>query len=138
MKKKYVRYAVSILLAVFIMFGFMHSSAVDDGFLNEIAHRTFRYFWEQVNTDTGLIFDSTGNHNASNSVIGFGLGAICIAIERGWITYEEGYARVLKTLQSFVEYPGNPSPIVVEDEHGHHYHWVENDTGKWIKEEGIY
>lgn len=102
------------------------------------AKKTFQYFWDTADSKTGLIPDSTGNPNCSISVVGFGLAAICIAQQQGWITYEEAYNRTLKTLQCFVDYPGNPSPIQVQQEHGHHYHWVYADTGEWINSEGIY
>ncbi|MBN2191092.1 MAG: hypothetical protein JW728_07785, partial [Candidatus Aureabacteria bacterium] len=119
-------------------YGYAGDDAEKDELIKEVARRTFLYFWDEANPENGLIPDATGNRNCSNSVVGFGLAAICIAHEQGWITYEEAYDRVLKTLQSFIAYPGNPSKITVEDEHGHHYHWVNLYTGKWIRSEGIY
>ncbi|MCK9554824.1 hypothetical protein M0R36_03280 [bacterium] len=131
-----------VILAAVVFSMCVYSYAGDDAekdeLIKEVARRTFLYFWDEANPENGLIPDATGNRNCSNSVVGFGLAAICIAHEQGWITYEEAYDRVLKTLQSFIAYPGNPSKITVEDEHGHHYHWVNIHTGKWIGSEGIY
>lgn len=59
----------------------------------------FRFFWEQANTDPkspgyGLIADiTTDPGRASIASVGFGLSAIIIGVERGFITYDQGYER---------------------------------------------
>ncbi|MBU1076440.1 MAG: hypothetical protein KKH98_04065, partial [Spirochaetes bacterium] len=110
----------------------------DEEFIKMVMERTFRFFWDEANPDNGLIPDATSNPDCSNSVTGFGLAAVCIAHKMGWITYKEAYDRVLKTLQNFADYPGNPSSIQVQKEHGHHYHWVDINSGQWIEQEGIW
>lgn len=110
----------------------------DKKFIETIAKKTFLYFWNTANSNNGLIPDATGNPNCSNAVVGFGLAAICIAHQNGWITYKEAYDRALQTLRNFAQYSNNPSKIQVEHEHGHHYHWVNIKTGKWIRTEGIF
>lgn len=110
----------------------------DKEFIKTVAKRTFHYFWDTAHPKNSMIPDATNNPNASNAVIGFGLAAICIAHEQGWITYDQAYNRVLRTLQNFVDYPDNPSKIQVEHEHGHHYHWIIINTGEWVGYEGIY
>ena len=67
-------------------------------FLDEWQQRCFRFFWEQADPATGLIADrapADGSQRAwqqdeakavcSIGAVGFGLTAICIADERGWI-----------------------------------------------------
>lgn len=70
--------------------------------IQEEAYRSFFYFfWEEANTDPsspgfGLIRDKTGDdavHVASIASVGFGLSAIIIGIERGWISHQEGFVR---------------------------------------------
>lgn len=70
-------------------------------------YKSFLFFWEQANDSEGspgygLIRDRyPGNPSlASIASVGFGLSAIVIGVERQWITYEEGYDRVLKTLEA--------------------------------------
>src|SRR5687767_438020 len=69
----------------------------DEAFLEDLSRRTFLYFWEQADPQTGLVLDrarTTGerhdrahpSHNiASSGATGFGLTALSIAAERGWI-----------------------------------------------------
>lgn len=98
-------------------------SPEDEAFLNEIEYRAFRYFWEQVEPSTGLVKDrSRPDSPSSIAAVGFGLVAIPIGIERGWITRDEGLERVLTTLRTFHD--------KVEGVHGFYYHFVDPRTGK--------
>lgn len=99
-----------------------------DQVLNEEAYNCFRFFFEQVNTDEasggyGLIRDRyPGNPNLSSiASVGFGLTAILIGIENNWIPYEEGYTRVLKTLETFE---------TLDHFHGFYYHFLNINTGE--------
>ena len=66
----------------------------DSHFLNDLEQRSFRYFWEQAGP-TGIVRDraladgSTINppnfHVGSAAATGFGLTALCIAADNGWI-----------------------------------------------------
>src|SRR6266850_845843 len=71
-------------------------SSADETFLEDLEHRSFQYFWEQADPNTGLVPDRARmdgapldeNHRnvASIAATGFGLTALCIAAERDWIT----------------------------------------------------
>jgi len=94
-----------------------------EAFINMIQKDTFKYFWEEADPDTGLVADnSTGGAPCSIAATGFGLTAICIGHSRGWITYDEAYDRVFKTLKTFKN--------TLESEHGFYYHFVDMKTGK--------
>jgi len=96
----------------------------DDALLDAVARATFDFFWYEANPDTGLIKDrSTPSSAASIASVGFGLAAIPIGIERGWISRDEGYARALTTLQTFAN--GG-----VEGTHGFFFHFVDAQTGR--------
>lgn len=95
------------------------------------SEKSFYYFWEQANTDPkspgyGLIRDRypSNPHVSSIASVGFGLTAIPIGIENGWITYKEGYDRVLGTLNTFLNN--------VENINGFYYHFVHLSNGKRI------
>ena len=70
------------------------------------ARKCFNFFWATANTDEtslgyGLIPDRyPSNGLASIASVGYGLTAIPIGVQNGWITYEQGYERTLKTLQN--------------------------------------
>ncbi len=98
-------------------------SKSDEEFLDKLEKGTFRYFWDKADPDTGLIADSS-NFSSSSSIAatGFGLTAICIAQSRQWISYDEAYNRVFKTLKTFKN--------LMQNEHGFYYHFVDMKTGK--------
>ncbi|MBK9121606.1 MAG: hypothetical protein IPM16_00595 [Chloroflexi bacterium] len=99
--------------------------AMDDAALvDAVARKTFDFFWHEASPRTGLIRDrNTVNSSASIASVGFGLAAIPVAIERGWITRDEGYERARVTLDTFVS--GG-----VQGEHGFFYHFVDVETGQ--------
>lgn len=98
----------------------------NDKLLEHIQKKTFEYFWNEANPTNGLIRDrSTEDSPCSIAAVGFALTTIPIAVERGWISYDEGYERVLTTLKTFVE--GR-----VEGKNGFFYHFVDMNTGKRV------
>ncbi len=110
----------------------------DMDFINLWQERMFKFFWDCANPDNGLIRDRTSNLNeCSIASVGFGLTAICIGIERGWITYSEGYNRVLTTLNSFHDDPIDPNDFYVESKDGLFYHFVDINTGQWNGKDGV-
>lgn len=94
------------------------------------AERCFAFFWEQVNLKEdskgyGLIGDRYPSSGAASiASVGFGLAAIPIGVERGWITREEGMERAEKTLASMKG---------LETVHGFYYHFYTQRTGNPTK-----
>jgi len=93
------------------------------------SRKCFDFFWEQVNTDEnsagyGLIRDrAPGNPNISSiASVGFGLTAIAIGAERGWVPYDEAYDRALDTLNTML--------YNAAQENGFFYHFLDMETGK--------
>ena len=113
-------------------------SPQDQTFLDDLEHRSFQYFWDQADPTTGLIPDRAridgtlldDNHRnvASTAATGFGLTAICIATEQGWLTRAQARERVRSTLVYFANKAFN--------EHGWFYHWIDAKTGdrRWNSE----
>jgi hypothetical protein len=102
----------------------------DVALLDAVAHETFDYFWYEANPANGLIKDrSTPDSPSSIAAVGFGLTAIPIGVDRGWITYDQGYERALTTLTTFAN--GG-----VQGEHGFFYHFIDMETGEraWSSE----
>ncbi len=89
---------------------------------------SFNFFWEQANADTsslgfGLIRDRyPGSEGiASMASVGFGLTAYVVGVNKGYITFEEGYERANKTLDTL---------LAMDREHGFYFHFVDIQTGK--------
>jgi hypothetical protein len=101
-------------------------STAQTDFLNDLSHRAFLFFIEQTDPGTGLVRDrarTTGTvetaHDRDASSIaatGFGLTALSIGAERGWIPRAEAASRVLTTLKFFDQ----RAPT----EHGWFYHFM--------------
>ena len=106
-------------------------NAQDEEFLEDLERRSFQYFWEQSDPQTGLVLDrartdgSTHDERhrnvASIAATGFGLTSLCIAAERGWIKRDDARARVRSSLSFFSE----RAPHM----RGWFYHWMEWRTG---------
>jgi hypothetical protein len=105
------------------------TAAEDSVFLDLLQHTAFDFFWQEANPGNGLIKDrSTPDSPCSIASVGFGLTAIGIAIDRGWITRAEGRDRTLMTLKTFWEKPqgrGNQGTIGYK---GFFYHFLDMNT----------
>jgi len=75
--------------------------ADDEALLELIGRRTFRYFVECADAETGLVADAASNlRRSSIAAVGCSLAAMPIGIERGWIGAEDGEAHVLRALRT--------------------------------------
>src|SRR5437016_8653850 len=86
-----------------------HPFANDDEFLDYVQQTSFDYFWYLANPANGLVPDrSAAGSVASIAAVGFGLTAIGIGVDHGWITRSQAVARVLATLNTFLQGPQGP------------------------------
>lgn len=108
-------------------------SQEDEEFLDDLERRIFNYFWTEIYPETGLAIDHTENRTGKVAATGFGLAAICIGVERGWISHDDGYQRVLHTLNAFWDDPDDPNDIAVDGKYGLWWHFVDGHTGKMRK-----
>jgi hypothetical protein len=111
--------------------------ASDADFLEYLQHAAFDYFWDEANPTNGLIRDrSTPDSFCSIAAVGFGLTAIGIGIDHGWITRAAGRDRTLATLRTFREQPENANPAGAIGYRGWFYHFLDMNTGRrWGKVE---
>lgn len=93
----------------------------------EEMENSFNFFWEQANTDEesggyGLINDRYPSNVSLSSIasVGFGLAGLPIGIEYEWITYDEGFERAEKTLDTF---------LALDHFSGFFYHFLNKQTG---------
>jgi hypothetical protein len=103
-------------------------SAVDDQFLNDIEKASFLFFWDQGNPKTGMVKDRCNVHNpnqgaaASIAATGFGLTALCIGEQRGFISTTAALERVFATLRFLWK--------KLPNHRGFFYHFANPETGE--------
>lgn len=99
-------------------------------FLDTLESRTFHYFWNTANPNTGLIPDRYPTKTFSSiSATGFGLTADVIGAQRGYVTRSAAASRVLKTLKFFWNAPMGPQTADVTGYKGFYYHFLHMSTG---------
>ncbi len=103
--------------------------ANNDQFLDYVQQTCFDYFWYTANPANGLIPDRSANGSAcSIAAVGFGLSAIAIAIDHGWISRTQGVARVQTTLNTFLQGPQGSNTTGVIGYNGWFYHFLDMNT----------
>jgi hypothetical protein len=102
----------------------------DTEMMDLVQERTFKYFWDYANANSGAARERyhVDNPSLNQNVVttggsGFGLMAILVGIERGYITREQGLAR-LSTILNFFE---NADRF-----HGAWSHWIDGGSGNVI------
>jgi hypothetical protein len=103
-------------------------SAEDDQFLNDLESASFLFFWEQASPKTGMVKDRCNVHNnnpnvaSSIAATGFGLTALCIGDERGFISTSAALERVFTTLRFLWK--------KLPNHRGFFYHFANPETGE--------
>ena len=102
----------------------------DDSLLTLVQYRTFQYFWDGAEPVSGMVrerihIDGVYPENDMNVITsggsGFGLMAILVGINRGFISREEG----LNRFQKIVSFLKNADRF-----HGAWSHWLYGETRK--------
>ncbi|NML63622.1 DUF3131 domain-containing protein [Hymenobacter sp. RP-2-7] len=102
----------------------------DEQLLDAVQRQTFNYFWELGRSNSGMArersnasFD-TGPEVVTTGGTGFGLMAIIVAAERGWITRPQAAARVNQIVNFLWK---------ADMYHGAFPHWLDGRTGHTIR-----
>jgi hypothetical protein len=99
----------------------------EDQFLEDLEKANFQFFWEQASPSTGLVKDRCNvratdrTSAASVAATGFGLTALCIGHNRGYVSLTDARERALTTLRCLY----NRMP----NHRGFFYHFANMDTG---------
>jgi hypothetical protein len=110
--------------------GNIKSIISEDSLLTLVQYQTFQYFWDNAESVSGMARERThmdGNYPQQDQNVvttggtGFGLMAILVGIERGFITREQGFAH----FQKIVNYLDTADRF-----HGAWPHWLHGETGK--------
>jgi hypothetical protein len=96
----------------------------DDQLLNLIQEKTFRYFYDYAHPSCGMTRERLNSGDiVTMGGSGFGVMALIVGMERGFITRNEGLTRMGKIL-TFLE--------TCDRYHGVWAHWINGSTGKTI------
>lgn len=105
-------------------------SAEDEKIFRDVQQTTFQYFWDGAEPVSGLareryhmdnVYPENDKMIITSGGGGFGVMAILVGIERGFITREQGVERMEKILK-FLE--------TADRFHGAWPHWWNGETGK--------
>ncbi|MGE5449246.1 MAG: glucoamylase family protein, partial [Bacteroidales bacterium] len=102
----------------------------EEQLLDTVQHQTFQYFWEGAEPTSGMAHERIHMDNVypdnDQEVVtlggsGFGVMAILVGVERGFITRQEALSRY----QKIVDYLSKADRF-----HGAWPHWLDGPTGK--------
>ena len=102
----------------------------EDAFLDELEKANYLFFWEQAHPATGLVKDRCNTRGTDTSIVasiaatGFGLTALCIGQQRGWVSASDARERVITTLRFLWE--------KMPTHRGFFFHWANVVTGERI------
>ena len=100
----------------------------DEEFLDMVQRATFRYFWDWGDPISGIARErwQPDEKDVTNTIGGggFGVMAILVGIERGFITRQQGAERMYK----IVDFLANK----IDKFHGAFPHWFNGTTGKVV------
>ena len=97
----------------------------DEDLLTLVQKKTFSYFWDYAHPVSGLARERLGSGDTVTSGgSGFGIMAIPVAVERGFITRDAGASRLLQ-ITTFLD-------ETAERFYGAYPHWLDGRTGKAI------
>lgn len=142
MNDKLLRYSIWLVFIVMVIYSCgtgtikkkngenVSTPLTDEQLLDSIQYQTFQYFWEGAEPTSGMARERIhldGNYPQNDQDVvtlggsGFGVMAILVGIERGFITREEGFARYQKIVNYLTK---------ADRFHGAWPHWLNGPTGK--------
>ena len=107
----------------------INKNLTDNELLDMVQKQTFRYFWDFAHPVSGMARERSneaygyGNEVVTSGGTGFGVMAIIVAAERGWISRDTAANQLLK----IVKFLGK-----ADSYHGVFPHWFNGTTGKTI------
>ncbi|SFH01676.1 glucoamylase family protein [Pontibacter chinhatensis] len=95
----------------------------DEELLTMVQEANFRYYWEGAEPNSGLALENIPGRRTmvASGASGFGILALLVGIERGWITREQGVERFLQIVHYLDK---------AEKFHGAFSHFISGETGK--------
>ena len=99
------------------------AGSLNEELLTKVQEQTFRYFWEGAEPNSGMARERTSSGTTvTTGGTGFGVMAMTVAAERGFITRGEACERVQRIVTFLSE--------KATSYHGAFSHWIYGDTGR--------
>ena len=101
----------------------------DSALLDIVQKQTFRYFWDFAHPVSGLARERSnmgndyGLETTTTGGTGFGIMAMLVAVERGWITRDTAVGHLLKIIRFLRK---------ADKYHGVFPHWLNGETGRTV------
>ncbi|MBX2922001.1 MAG: beta-glucosidase [Chitinophagaceae bacterium] len=100
----------------------------DSALLDLVQKQTFRYFWDFAHPVSGMARERSNTEHYGHEVVttggtGFGIMAVIVATERGWIGRDTA-ARFMRKMVNFL--------LKANSYHGAFPHWLDGTTGRTI------
>jgi hypothetical protein len=94
----------------------------DEELMDMVQRYTFRYFWDFGHPVSGMARErNTSGDIVTTGGTGFGIMAILVGVERGYITREQGLQRLIQ-ISTFLQ-------LVADRFHGAFPHWMNGNSG---------
>jgi hypothetical protein len=103
----------------------------DDELLTMLQEACFHYYWEGADRSSGMARENIPGDDriVATGASGFGIAALIVGVERGFITRKEGVDRLTKIV-SFLEH--------AQRYHGAWSHYMDGSTGKTMPVFGMF
>jgi hypothetical protein len=103
----------------------------DDDLLTMLQEACFRYYWEGADPHSGMARESIPGDDriVATGASGFGIGALIVGVDRGFITRAQGIERLTKIV-TFLEH--------AQRYHGAWSHYMDGSTGKTMPVFGMF
>ena len=128
MKLSYIIFIVSLSLCSEV--GISQDKNLPDSILlDNVQKQTFNYFWDFAHPISGMARERSneteeyGNEVVTTGGTGFGIMAIIVATQRGWITRDTAAKHLLKLVHFLFK---------ANSYHGAFPHWLNGTTGKTV------
>jgi len=93
--------------------------------LEEISRASFLFFVKEADPESGLVRDKTGVEFCSIASVGFGLAAMPVAAERGWLSRKQAESRALRMLRTLARSSAHHQGVFC--------HYIDLNTGEPTK-----
>jgi hypothetical protein len=103
----------------------------DDELLTMLQEECFRYYWESAHPDSGSTLENIPGDDriVATGASGFGIMALIVGVDRGFVTREQGAERLAKIVSFFEKAPRY---------HGVWSHFMNGHTGESLPVFGVF
>jgi len=102
----------------------------DDALLDLMERRAWEFFRDGFHAGTGLVWDKSSTpHISSIAATGFGLAALPVAAERGWLKPQDAVSLARRCLSTLLSAPQGEAPDTA-GAHGFFYHFLDARNGR--------